>query len=128
MLVLTKINNMNLVAYDTLNTHINRKKTWIKVSKKLIISKEIKYRKYVSFGKRYDNEENKTVFFIIVLDDSPLDRAYSNTIIDDSGRIKISIKNIWNELGLCNLTNDINIGVKHTQNADDGDIYELVIN
>ena len=75
-----------------------------------------------------DSEENKTVFFIIVLDDPPLDRAYSNIIMDDSGRIKISIKNIWNELGLCNLTNDINIGVKHTQNADDGDIYELVIN
>ena len=128
MLVLTKINNMNLVAYDTLNTHINTKKTWIKVSKKLIISKEIKYRKYVSFGKRYDNEENKTIFFIIFLDDPPLDRAYSNMIMDDSGRTKISIKNIWNELGLCNLTNDINIGVKHTQNADDGDIYELVIN
>ena len=48
--------------------------------------------------------------------------------MDDSGRIKISIKNIWNELGLCNLIDDINIGVKHTQNADDGDIYELVIN
>ena len=119
---------MNLVAYDTLNTNINRKKTWIKVSKKLIISREIKYRRYVSFGKRYDSEQNKIVIFIIVLDDPPLDRAYSNMIMDDSGRIKISIKNIWNELGLCNLTDDINIGVKHTQNADDGDIYELVIN
>ena len=119
---------MNLVAYDTLNTNINTKKTWIKVSKKLIISREIKYRRYISFGKRYDSEENKTVFFIIVLDDPPLDRAYSNMIMDDSGRIKISIKNIWNELGLDNLKNDINIGVKHTQNADDGDIYELVIN
>ena len=119
---------MNLVAYDTLNTNINTKKTWIKVSKKLIISREIKYRRYVSFGKRYDNEENKTVFFIIVLDNPPLDRAYSNMIMDDSGRTKISIKNIWNELGLYNLKNDINIGVKHTQNADDGDIYELVIN
>ena len=128
MLVLTKIDKMNLVAYDTLNTYINTKKTWIKVSKKLIISREIKYRRYVSFGKRYDSEENKTVFFIIVLDDPPLDRAYSNMIMDDNGRTKISIKNIWNELGLYNLTNDINIGVKHTQNADDGDIYELVIN
>ena len=49
-------------------------------------------------------------------------------IMNDSGHINLSIKNIWNELGLCNLTNDINIGVKHTQNADDGDIYELVIN
>ncbi len=47
--------------------------------------------------------------------------------MDDSGRKKISIKNIWNELGLDNLKNDINIGVKHTQNADDGDIYELII-
>ena len=95
MLVLTKIDKMNLVAYDVLNTNINRKKTWINVSKKLILSKEIKYRKYVAFGKRYDNEENKTVFFIIVLDDPPLDRAYSNIIMDDSGRIKISIKNIF---------------------------------
>ena len=40
------IKKMNLVAYDTLNTNINTKKTWIKVSKKLIISREIKYRKY----------------------------------------------------------------------------------
>ena len=127
MLVLTKIDKMNLVAYDALNTNINTKKTWIKVSKNLIISREIKYRKYVTFGKRYDNEENKTVFFIIILDDPPLDRVYSNIIMDDSGRKKISIKNIWNELGLYNLKNDINIGVKHTQNADDGDIYELVI-
>lgn len=119
---------MNLVAYDVLNTNINRKKTWINVSKKLILSREIKYRKYVAFGKRYDNEENKIIFFIIVLDDPPIDRPYHNLIIDDCGRRKISIKNIWDELGLYNLKNDINIGVKHTQNADDGDVYELIIN
>ena len=119
---------MNLNAYDNVAEKLDKTKTWIDLRKKTIFSREIKYRKYVSFGKRYDSEENKTVFFIIVLDDPPLDRAYSNMIIDDSGRVKISIKNIWNELGLCNLTNDINIGVKHTQSADDGDIYELVIN
>jgi hypothetical protein len=116
---------MNLAAYDKLNSNIDINKTWIDASKKVILSREINYRKYVTFGKRYDTNENKTIFFIILLDDPPLDRPYSNVIVDGYGRIRIYLKNVWKELGLEDLHINIGIIVKHTQNADDGDIYEL---
>ncbi len=118
---------MNLVAYDNLDTNINTKKTWINVSKKLLLSREIKCRKFVTFGKRFDADENKTILFIIVLNDPPSDRSYSKLILDDSGRCKISLKNVWNEIGLDKIKTDINISIKHTQSADDGDVYEILI-
>lgn len=116
---------MNLVAYDKLSSPIDKSKTWIDIANKRIMSREITHRKYVSFGKRFNPNENRSVYFIIILDDPPVDRTYNRLIFDGYGRAKIGVKTIWNEIGFNKLTHDVNISIKHIDNTDDGDIYEI---
>lgn len=116
---------MNLVAYDKVNTFIDKSKTWIEIAKKLLLSREIAFRKYVTFGKRYDKDISKTVFFVIVLDEPPVDRPAAKVLIDGYGRVKIGVKGIWEEAEFNKVSYDRNVDIKHTQHADDGDIYEL---
>ena len=116
---------MNLVAYDVLNSPIDKSKTWIDFANKRLMSREIAHRKYVTFGKRFDPNEGKSIYFIIILDDPPTDRTYNRLIFDGYGRAKIGVKIIWNEIGFNRLTHDINIPIKHTTKSDDGDIYEI---
>ena len=58
---------MNLVAYDNVESITNKKRSWINVHQKTLYSREIKYRKYVCFGKKFDIELNITLFYIIML-------------------------------------------------------------
>lgn len=117
---------MNLVAYDKVDNIINKKRSWIDVHKKILYSKELIYHKYICFGKRFDEDINSTVFYIIMLDDEPIDRASFKTIITDNGYIKISIKGIWDESGLNRIKSKyFNIYLKHVEHTDDGDIFEF---
>lgn len=118
---------MNLVAYDKVDSVLNKQKTWIDVSHKRLISREIKARKYITFGKRYDKEQQTTIFFIITLDDIPQDRHYIKSHIDDYGRLKIDVKSIWIDSGLCNIKDNTNVTISHIDSSTDGDVYELKI-
>ena len=117
---------MNLAAYDILNSAINKNKTWIDVCNKRLISREIAHRNYVTFGKRFNPEESKTIYFIIVVDDQPTDRPFSKLLFDGYGRAKVNIKSIWYEIGFNNVYYDVNIPIKHIEHTDDGDIYEIL--
>ena len=77
---------MNLNAYDTIHPKVDKQKTWIDVRKHQLLSREIKYRNYVTISKRYDKENQTYDYFIILLDDYPQDRPYAKTKKDDYGR------------------------------------------
>ena len=116
---------MNLVAYDKLSSPLDKSKTWIDFANRRIMSREIAHRNYVAFGKRFNPNESRSVYFIIVLDDPPSDRIYNKLRFDGYGRAKIGVKAIWDEIGFNKLTHDINIPIKHIDSTDDGDIYEI---
>lgn len=118
---------MNLNAYDDVKEQVNKNKTWINVKKKTLITREIKYRKVTLLSKRYNTALKCYDYFIIMLDDEPLDRNYSITNRDDYGRIKIRLTSIWADTILSTLDTDCNINVTHIDHADDGDVYQLDI-
>lgn len=116
---------MNLNAYDDVTPIINKQTTWIDIKKYQLLSREIKYRKYVTISKRFNKEFCDYDYFIILLDDYPSDRSYAITKKDDYGRIKINLASIWNQCCLKNYTKNCNISIKHIEHTDDGDIYQL---
>jgi len=117
---------MNLVAYDNVDSITNNKRSWIDVHHKTLYTREVKYHKYVCFGKNFNPDENRTVFYIILLDDEPTDRASFRTIVTTNGCIKIDLRGIWNDAGLGNVTSKyLNAILKCTQSSDDGDVYEF---
>ncbi len=117
---------MNLVAYDKVNSITDSKRSWINVHHKVLYSREIKYRKYICFGKSFNPEEYKTVFYIILLDDKPVDRPGFKTIVTTNGCIKIDLRGIWDEAGLNKVKSKyLNATLKCTQSSDDGNVYEF---
>ena len=116
---------MNLNAYDVINPKINKQGTWVDVHKKQLLSREIVFRPYVTISKRYNKENNDYEYYIIFLDDYPLNRPYAKTKLDSYGRIKIRLNGIWEESSLKYYKHNINIELKAIEHTDDGDIYLL---
>lgn len=118
---------MNLNAYDNINETLNKNKTWVDIRKKIILSREIKYRKYTCVLKKYDPNTNIISYFIAMLDSPPENKNYKITTQDNYGRIKINISNIWKETYLNNLKNNCNILCNLMETDIDGDIYSIDI-
>ena len=119
---------MNLVAYDNVDSITNNKRSWIDIHHKTLYTREVKYHKYVCFGKNFNPDENRTVFYIILLDDEPTDRASFRTIVTTNGCIKIDLRGIWIDAGLSNVTSKyLNATLKCTADSDDGNVYEFAL-
>lgn len=118
---------MNLNAYDNIIEKIDKTKTWIDVTKHLLLSREIKYRKYYILSKRFNIELNNYDYFIILLDSQPTDRISFQTKFDNYGRTKILLHELYNESPLLYLEKDVNINIKHIEEYEDGDVYQLDI-
>lgn len=116
---------MNINAYDDIREKLDKTKTWVDIRKKQLFSREIKYRKYNCLLKRYDAKTNITNYYIAMLDNPPTDRKYNNTIMDDYGRVKISISSIWKETYLARLSSNCNVCINLVESDEDGDIYFL---
>ena len=114
---------MNLNAYDNIIEKVDKKKTWIDIHSKILYSREIIYKPYISLVKRYNSKINTNSYFIVLLDNPPKDKLYSRTIKDDYGRIKIKLNSIWNDTYLPNLTKNSNIECKLVEVQRDGNIY-----
>ena len=114
---------MNLNKYDNVTEKIDKTKTWVDIRKKQLLSREIKYRPYTCLLKRYNIKYNTYSQFIAILDNPPADRNYKCTVLDDYGRIKISLSNIWNKTYLNELKSNCNIICELVESDKDGDIY-----
>jgi hypothetical protein len=116
---------MNLSVYDDTSNRLDRQKTWVCPIRKLLYSREIKYRKYYIIGKRFDKYHNDTNYYAIMLDEPPVDRKAETTHVDELGRIKLNIKSIWNSSNLKQIETKQNIEIEHVDQTDDGDVYYL---
>ena len=87
----------------------------------------MKYRKYTCILKRYNPKTNINSHFIALLDNPPENKDYKSTILDDYGRIKIKISNIWQETYLSCLESNCNIGCNLVESEVDGEIYSIDI-
>ena len=118
---------MNLSAYDNVEPILNKQKTWVCPVHKILYSREIAKRKYALLSKRFNPKTNDTNFYLIMLDDYPIDRKVSRSYVDSFGRLKINIAAIWTETSLRRIKTKSNINIEHTEHTDDGDIYYLDI-
>ena len=118
---------MNLNAYDNVIEPLDKRKTWVDIRKKQLISRELSRRTYCCLLKRYDPQTNSHSFYVALLDNPPQDRKYKYVITDCYGRIKISLASIWQETYLCRLEHDCNISIGLVEHEEDGDVYLLDI-
>lgn len=116
---------INLNAYDSITEKIDKTKTWIDINKHQLLSREIKFRKYYVLSKRFNPELDIYEYFIILLNEKPTDRISYQTKIDDYGRVKIRLYELYKESDLNYLTKDINININLIEHQDDGDVYQL---
>ncbi|MBO7692981.1 MAG: hypothetical protein J6Y28_09860 [Acholeplasmatales bacterium] len=115
---------MNLSAYDTI-PKIDKNTTWTNIKRNELLSREIKFRLYYTIGKRFNTETQEFDYYIAMLDNKQDAAVTYKTKYDTYGRIKISLKWIWDETYLSSLDKDINITINHIEHFDDGDVYKL---
>ena len=118
---------INLNVYDEITEKIDKTKTWIDTKKQILLSREIKFRNYYMLTKRFNPILNNYDYFIILLDYKPNGKEYYHTKLDDYGRVKIRLFNLYKESDLSNLEKDVNISIKTIEHQDDGDVYQLDI-
>lgn len=116
---------MNLNNYDGITEKLDKTKTWVDIRKKLLLSREIKYRPYTCLLKRYNIKSNTYSYFIAVLDNPSTDRTYKRTILDDYGRFKLSLSDIWKKTYLNELKSNCNIMCELVESDEDGDVYSI---
>lgn len=116
---------MNLNAYDSCSTQIDKTKSWIDVKKKRLLSREIKFRKYFTICKRYNTYYTDNDYFIVLLDDKIKNYKCHNTNLDNYGRIRINLGEIWNVCSLQYVEDNVNINLELVEHTDDGDIYKI---
>lgn len=118
---------INLNAYDSIVDKIDKTKTWIDIDKRQLLSREIKFHKYYILTKRFNTKLNIYEYFIILLDEKPNDRISYQTKVDDYGRIKIRLYELYKESDLNTFTKNVNININLIDHQDDGDVYQLDI-
>lgn len=118
---------MNLNAYDNVKEKIDKTKTWIDVKHKCLISKEIKYRKYICLLKRYNPETCSNNYYIALLDNPIENKNCYYTNKDDYGRIKYKLSSIWYETCLSHIERNCNICINLVERDSDGEVYLIDI-
>ena len=114
---------MNLYAYDKVNEPISKSGTWLNTKRQVLYSREIKYEPYTILLKKYNPKTNSTDYYVGMVKTRPTNFSSSKTIVDDYGRIKIRLDNIFRELaGNISATNE-KIKLVLVEESDDGEIY-----
>lgn len=116
---------MNLNIYDDVVEKVNKRTTWIDVKRHILISREFNVKPYYVLAKRYNTTIQCNEYYIIFLDNPPVDRDYNKTKVDDYGRCKISLRPIWGLLDLNSSTKDFNVSVYHIETDDTSSVYQI---
>ena len=119
---------MNLAAYDKIDNNVNQSNCWIDVKRRKLVTKGLSKRRYYCISKRYDDKLNIYRYFLIILDDKPIDRKVRIVDVDSYGRQRFALGDIWNHTVLQYTTSDICAHLNTEVTADDGDIYEIEFN
>ena len=114
---------MNLAAYDSITNNKSVTKVCTYSTYPYIITREVRYRKYYCYVKRYEPNLGNNVLYLVLLDDKPIDRQVCKTRLDNYGRLKFNLSSVKNIFNLNIKQYNIKLSIE-TQ-ADDGDIYKI---
>ena len=126
MLVLTKINKMNLAAYDKVN-NFNPNKDHIQISYKRLVSPTIEYHDRYCLLKTYEPNNKNYNYYIAVFDNKQEGIKDKFLKKDSNGFVKIYLTDIWNDLPDYVKEKNCNVDVKLVESQNDGKVYKLLV-
>lgn len=126
MLLLIKINKMNLAAYDKIN-NFNPNKDHIQVSYKRLISPTIEYHDRYCLLKTYDINNKNYNYYVAVFDNKQEGIKDKFLKKDSNGFVKVYLTDIWNDLPDYIKEKNCNIDVKLVESQTDGKVYKLFV-
>ena len=126
MLVLTKINKMNLAAYDKVN-NFNPNKDYIQISYKRLVSPTIEYHDRYCLLKTYEPNNKNYNYYIAVFDNKQEGIKDKFLKKDSNGFVKIYLTDIWNDLPDYIKEKNCNVDVKLVESQNDGKVYKLFV-
>lgn len=120
---------MNLNAYDNVKEQLDKYKTWYSPKFRRLYSREIKFRMFYKFVKRWNETYKRDDYFLVI--SSSTSNIYGNFSIsnrDNYGRLKVSVpKEVIEDSILNSMTVDTNVEVKIVDSQPDGEVYQLNI-
>lgn len=126
MLVLTKINKMNLAAYDKIN-NFNPNKDHIQISYKRLVSSTIEYHDRYCLLKTYEPNNKNYNYYIAVFDNKQEGIKDKFLKKDSNGFVKVYLTDIWNSLPDYVKEKNCNVDVKLVESQNDGKVYKLLV-
>ena len=126
MLVLTKINKMNLAAYDKIN-NFNPNKDHIQISYKRLVSPTIEYHDRYCLLKTYEPNNKNYNYYIAVFDNKQEGIKDKFLKKDSNGFVKVYLTDIWNDLPDYVKEKNCNVDVKLVEIQNDGKVYKLLV-
>ena len=118
---------MNLNAYDNIKEELYKHKTWYLPKFRRLYSREIKFRIFYKFLKRW-NETIKRNDYFLAISMSNTDGRFYRTERDNYGRLKVSVpKEVIADSILNSIVEDTNIEIKLVDDQIDGEVYQLNI-
>ena len=126
MLVLTKINKMNLAAYDKVN-NFNPNKDYIQISYKRLVSPTIEYHDRYCLLKTYEPNNKNYNYYIAVFDNKQEGIKDKFLKKDSNGFVKVYLTDIWNSLPDYIKEKNCNVDVKLVESQNDGKVYKLLV-
>ena len=126
MLVLTKINKMNLAAYDKVN-NFNPNKDHIQISYKRLVSSTIEYHDRYCLLKTYEPNNKNYNYYIAVFDNKQEGIKDKFLKKDSNGFVKVYLTDIWNSLPDYIKEKNCNVDVKLVESQNDGKVYKLLV-
>ena len=126
MLVLTKINKMNLAAYDKVN-NFNPNKDHIQISYKRLVSSTIEYHDRYCLLKTYEPNNKNYNYYIAVFDNKQEGIKDKFLKKDSNGFVKVYLTDIWNDLPYYVKEKNCNVDVKLVESQNDGKVYKLLV-
>lgn len=119
---------MNLNAYDNIKEELDKHKTWYSPKFRRLYSREIKFRMFYKFVKRWNETYKRDDYFIVIISTNNTDGKFSIANRDNYSRLKVSIpKEVIEDSILNSMTVDTNVEVKLVDAQLDGEIYQLNI-
>ena len=126
MLILTKINKMNLAAYDKVN-NFNPNKDHIQISYKRLVSPTIEYHDRYCLLKTYEPNNKIYNYYIAVFDNKQEGIKDKFLKKDSNGFVKVYLTDIWNDLPDYVKEKNCNVDVKLVESQNDGKVYKLLV-
>lgn len=126
MLVLTKIDKMNLAAYDKVN-NFNPNKDHIQISYKRLVSPTIEYHDRYCLLKTYEPNNKNYNYYIAVFDNKQEGIKDKFLKKDSNGFVKVYLTDIWNDLPDYVKEKNCNVDVKLVESQNDGKVYKLLV-